>query len=412
MAGIIGTIWAKLFGKKGQAKSSNLQTINLFSPNFSSEAKAEMNATFISAVNAHARHLSKIQPRAYLNDEPAQSRKYLDRILGLAPNYLMNAPRFWKAVATSYFMDNLSILWLEWDYSSWKEPLKGIWPLDTSLNSLQIATDDSGRVVVKFIINGKTEYEWLENLVVLQREANISDLFKGRSKAIDQSIQVLQTSYEGLELSVKTSQFIRFLVLSQTNLSDENVQKRQDEVSKRIFGNKSGIAYFPNAEKVQEVTSNGKWPLAPELDSIKSDIYSYLSITPEIVKGKYTEDEWQAYYESALEPFCAELAAELTTKIFNQTEISLGNRIRIITDPLQTASIRTRISIATAMQKLPMVVPNNIARLLYQPEIEGGDKPQASLNFVKGTEQSKYQTGDPGEDEPTKEEDPNADTNK
>lgn len=81
-------------------------------------------------------------------------------------------------------------------------------------------------------------------------------------------------------------------------------------------------------------------------------------------------------------------------------------------DPLQTASMATRIKIATAMMSLPVVVPNNIARLLYQPIYEGGDEPQSSLNWVKAKDQSKYQTGDEesvNEEEPKpKEEKPDA----
>ena len=201
------------------------------------------------------------------------------------------------------------------------------------------------------------------------------------------------------------SQYIRFIIKSATNLSDQVLEERQKKASEQIYKNKDGVIYLSGADEIKEVTSNGKWPQAIELENIKKDIYAYLGITPEIVMGKFSEDEWQAYHESSIEPFCTELAQELTRKLYTKSEIERGNLIKVDMDPLQTASMGTRIKIANAMMTLPVVVPNNIARLLYQPTYIGGDEPQASLNWVKSKDQSKYQTGEE-EDKPPKEEDP------
>ena len=38
-----------------------------------------------------------------------------------------------------------------------------------------------------------------------------------------------------------------------------------------------------------------------------------------------------------------------------------------------------------------MVVPNVICQLLYLPEQEGGDKPQASLAWVQSDKKNEYQ---------------------
>lgn len=406
--GAIGNLFNSLFGRKKAKPSGNkLTNLNIFSPSFNSEAKAELNSTFVSAVNAHARHLSKIQPKCYLKDGPADSRKYMDRILSLSPNPVQNGAQFWKAIAKSYYYNNLVMIYPIWDYSIYKEPLRELWPIDTVDNNVQIATTPEGKVAVRFFINGKEYYDLVENLIILQRETDVSQIFTGRSKAIDATLKVLQTSYEGLDQAVRMSQYIRFIIMSSTNLSDTVIEERQKKASERIYNNKDGITYLSGGDELKEVTSNGKWPLSPELANFKNDIHEYLGITPEIVKGKFSEDEWQAYQESSIEPFCIELEQELTRKLFSAQEIERGNSIRVDMDPLQTASMATRIKIATAMMSLPVVVPNNIARLLYQPTYEGGDEPQSSLNWVKAKDQSKYQTGDE-ESADTEEEKPTA----
>lgn len=401
----ISNLWDKWFGKKTTKSPSDFTPIGWFGNPLASEANAEANATFMSCVNAHARFASKIKPEIYLKDEADTNRKYLNYLLQLKPNRAMNAPTFWKTVATNYFLDNIVICWLEYDYTNINEPLRGIWPLDISGNQVAIATSQDGRVALSFVINGSTHYVWEEEVLILRREVQLNDLFGGRSPAIDSTLRVLETSYSGLEKAIKSSQFIRFLVNSGTNVSDDNLKKRQEYYQKLFFEGGSGIVPLSGADKVTEVQSNGKWPLAPELASLKEDIYQYQGITSKIVTGSYNEDEYQSYYESSLEPFIVEVESELENKIFSKMELDHGNRIRIDANPLQTATLGTRIKIATAMMSLPVVVPNDIARLLYQPLIDGGDEPQASLNFVKGNEQSQYQTGQP--DKQPKEDDPN-----
>lgn len=397
--GVIANLWKKWFGGKSTG-NQKFSTVSLFNPVFSSEVRAEMNATFISAVNAHARHLSKINLQVFRGEDAITSKKSLERILNLEPNPLMNAPAFWKAVARSYFLDNYIIMWLDWDYSNWKEPLRGIWPLDVSRNSLEVALDESGRVVIKFNIGGQVNYAFEDDLVILQRENNIADLFKGRSKAIDESLNVIQTSYQGLDQAIKASQFIRFIVRAPSNISPDMVKARQEEFAKQMFEDNKGIVYVSGGDDLKEVTSNGKWPLSAELQSFKNDIYEYLGVTPDIVKGKYNEDEWQSYYESTLEPFITELAAELTRKLFTREEQNRGNHIRVVADPLQTASLKTRVGIAEVIVKLPMVVPNNVLALLYQKGYDGGEKPQASLNWVDQDKKNKYQGLSPKDENP------------
>ena len=151
-------------------------------------------------------------------------------------------------------------------------------------------------------------------------------------------------------------------------------------------------------DKIQEVTSNGKYPLSPELESLKKDIYEYMAVTSKIVQGDYNEDEFQAYWESALEPLANELAIALTTKLFSRREISQGNAIHIQSDRIQTASLKTRLSMANLLRQLPIVVENDILNLLYLKPVEGGDEPQVNLSFIKQKDQSQYQVG--GEDNP------------
>lgn len=391
--GLFGNIFNKLKGKKpenGGTPTSKIQALNVFSPNFSNEAKAEFNATFVAAVNAHANFISKIKPVVYLKDTPAENRTGLNKIISLKPNPLMNAAQFYKAIAKSYFQDNLVLIWPEFEINklTGRRELKNLWPLD--IDSVTTAVSNDGRTVLEFTVGGKKYYEFIENLIVLQREYDISQLFKGKNEALKFTLKSIQTAYEGIEQAIKMSQYIRFIIRSTTLLNEEALKARQKEFAERLLG-QDGVLYVSGSEDIKEVNSNGKWLPSAELAELKNDVYEYLGITRAIVQGDYSEDKWQAYYERSIEPLTVELGQEFTLKLFSEDEINRGNNIRVITNPLQTASLQTRIKIAEAYEKLPMVVPNVICQLLYLPEQEGGDKPQASLAWVQSDKKNEYQ---------------------
>lgn len=78
--------------------------------------------------------------------------------------------------------------------------------------------------------------------------------------------------------------------------------------------------YIPlNVNNVQIDTS--------QLEVVKKKIYDYLGINENIINGNYDETQWQAFYESTIEPFAIQLSSELTEKIFSEREQAFSNRI-------------------------------------------------------------------------------------
>src|SRR5690554_4456893 len=112
----MGRLTNWLLGKKKGLQVTDIDKIDIFVPIFSGKYDPELNTTYVSICNAHARHLSKIKPKVFLKEEPAKHKEYLNRILSLRPNPLMTASKMWEIVARDYYMTNTAILFLEWDY--------------------------------------------------------------------------------------------------------------------------------------------------------------------------------------------------------------------------------------------------------------------------------------------------------
>ena len=61
--------------------------------------------------------------------------------------------------------------------------------------------------------------------------------------------------------------------------------------------------------------------------------------------------------------------------------------------------MQTRINLLNATRETGELTPNERRELMGYPPIEGGDERLVSLNYVKAKDQSKYQTGEEGEEE-------------
>lgn len=391
--GLIGDFINKIKGKNKDLNKNTTDLLTLFSPYFSGGQSPELNTTFVAGVNTNAKHISRARVMCRQGDNIAKDKGYLNRLLEIAPNPLMTAPVFWKAMATNYYMNNLALAYIEWNYSDYKEPIKAIYPLDYEKNSLEFRVSPKGEMFISFLLGGRKHTASLEDLIVLTREVSPETLpFGQRSVAINTVLKVIQANYEGIEQSIRTSAFIRFLVTSTTPLSDLVKKEKAEYFANTYLGkDSSGVVYIDQAQQVTQVNSTGTYAKHEETKDLKNDILMYLGINEKIIKAEYNEEEWQAYHESIIEPFFNEVEAEFSQKLLTKEELENDYRMRVETSKLHSASMKTRKEIALAYMTLPVYKPNTVCDLLYLPRLLEGDKEFSNLNYVNAGIQDEYQ---------------------
>lgn len=383
-----------LFGKNKSIEVSNTSIENLFTPYFTGNYDPELNTTYTSICDAHARHLSKLKPKVFYKDEPSNNKKRLNELLTLRMNPHMSASTAIEMIAREYFMTGTSLVYIERDYTNLSENIVGFWPLDPDKNSLQ-TMKKNGRLLIRFVLDGKTRTIGEEDLLILVRNAKPSSFFGQMSKSIDTVLKVIQTQYEGIDQAIRVSAFVRFLISGSTVLKPEiKKQKAKDFAEAYLGADSTGVAFVDNAEKIIPVNSKPFVADEKQMEHFKKEIYSYLGANEKILTASFTENEWQAYYESSLEPFVVKLLDELNYKILTPNERASGNKVKADVNPIQTASFQTRINIANVMLKLPVVKPNQIADLLYLPRLENGDKEFGFLNYTDADKMDEYQDVD------------------
>lgn len=388
------SLFSFLFKKKGgnsSAKSAAFGATPIWSPFFSQDSTPELNITFMNCVRTNATNFGKIMPKCFVKDQEVSGKAYLNRILQYKPNPRINGPKFWRAVGRSYFYNNLAIIFPEWDFTKPNEPLKALWPIDLKGNAVQFVITKDGSIAVHFYLNGADIYEWLDDLIVLERDVDVTGDFNGLSPDLDQSLAVLKTFGEGAINAILSAFFVQYICSISTNVDPEVLKARQKDMDALWFDGKSRVIFVNGGDKLERIEPKASVPMSDTIETFKKDVYQYEGTNEKIVNRAYDEDDWQAYFEGTMEPLCQEVSAELTNKLLSEYEFFKGNKIEVITDPLQTASLARRAQFAQILGNQAVVIPNELRRLLYLPPIPDGDKPQTNLNYVHSDKQDQYQ---------------------
>jgi len=384
---IFSTIFSSKKNKEIKVTTSKL--VNLFAPYFSSVVDPKLNETFMSAVDTHALHISKIKPSVFLNN--VKSKLYMNRILTLKPNPVMEAGAFWEKVARLYWTEWNVFIYIDWDLSRPSEPLRSLWILDTT-NVETSVNKQTNEFYLKFQLNDKTIITSLDNVIHIARQVGTSEIFGEKSSAINTVLSVINTNYTGIENAIKTSAFLRFVINSTTSMTAAKRKTKAAEFAEAYLGpTATGVAYMDASSNLVQIKSEARYSNAEEMKFFENKIYNYLHISENIIKGDFSENQWQSYYETAIEPFANKLCNELNYKLFTTREYDVGNRIKIATDELQVMSITSKINLIDKTKEIGLYTINEFRELFNLNPVPGGDERIVSLNYISASMADDYQ---------------------
>ena len=133
---------------------------------------------------------------------------------------------------------------------------------------------------------------------------------------------------------------------------------------------------------------------ADQLSYVKNAIYDYFGVNENIVQNKFDENQWNAFYEGAIEPIAIQMSQCFTNLLFTENERNFGNKITFEANRLQYASNTTKISIVEKLAPLGVLRKNAILEIFNMAPLpdEEGNKVIQSLNWINAEKADEYQT--------------------
>lgn len=400
----IRNMFSRIFGKQKQPSQNltQMRMLNGYSNEYTPfNGAAYDNATVRSCVDTIARHASKLNPRHIVKKEGKVMRVLDDKLnylLSVQPNQLMTSAEFIEKIVNQYYTTNNLFVFIQRDM---KADVVALWPLDFSQVSLY--EDNRNVIYVKFTFGiGLQMTVPYEDIIHIRRHYNRDEMFGDpEAKMLQEDLTLLKSVKTAIVNVVKNYGRLRGIVKFMQTLRPEDMKRHFEEFVNNFVSdvkNGSGIAPMDNTSDYKELHVDNTTFDAAQMQLARDNIYKYFGVSEKLINGTYDESEFIAFYESVIEPLAVKLSQAFTVAMFTKKEQGHGNEIMFETNRLNYISVASKINIAKQLLPAGILTINDARELFGYAPVPDGDERIVSLNYIKASDQSKYQTGKEGED--------------
>lgn len=318
----------------------------------------------------------KVNPEAYM------------KFLLEEPNPFMTGQMLQEKMATQLELNNNAFALIvrdEFGYPTEIYPIPAV--------SVEAIYDNQMNLHLKFLFrNGQTSTFKYTDIIHLRQDFNENDIFgDSPAPALAQLMEIVSTTDQGIVKAIKNSSVIQWLLKFSNSLRPEDLKKQAEQFAQNYLSIEStsvGVAATDSKGEAIRVEPKDYVPNATQMDKTTQRIYSFFNTNEKIVQSKFTEDEWNSYFEAEVEPEAIQWGGEYSRKLFSRRERGFGNSIYFEASNLQCASLKTKLDLMQMVDR-GALTPNEWRATMNLPPLEGGDKAvrrldTAVVNQIKG----------------------------
>lgn len=392
----IRNLYQSVFGKSALPTIKNSTVFELLNQSFGSYSSFNGNlydeATVRSCIHAIAINCSKLKPQHRKGKKVVDSK--LNRMLWLRPNQYMNSCDFIYKVVTQLYCTNNAFIYRNYDRMG---QITGLYPINYSNLDL---VDCQGEMYVRFnFLGGKKIVIPYSELIHLRRHFNENDIFgSAQNETLRAPIDVLHTINQGIINTIQLSAGLRGLLKFKAVTPNEKQAKIKKEFvdSYLNINNADGFAAIDPSVDFQELKLSPQSADDKQTAIARENVYRFFNISEEIVRSKYNEEQYNAFYSSVIEPIATQLSLEFTYKVFTDKEVGHGNEVIFSAERMTFASNATKADVIAKLMPLGIFSINQACEIMEMPKIseEFADKHIISLNYVNASKADQYQKVD------------------
>lgn len=356
--------------------------------------------TVRAIVDCIASHAAKSEAMHVIVDKDGRVKEIkrnspYTKLLNQQPNPLMSGFDMKYKLVAQLETKNTALCYIRWE----KALPSAMIPINYS--TAEVMPIEGGGYALEFAdpTNGQTYTINLEDIVVLRKHYSEGEVFGDSNGPVYNTLDMVKASDEGFMEALSVSNKVRgILVQKKAMLAPGDVQKSTDDFAERFqkAARKGGIVGVDSMEQYTPLNVTTWAANSAQMKEIRLNLMRYWRVSEEILTSNFNEGQWQAFYESVIEPLLILLGQAFTNVCFTKTERDHGNRIIFSSSALLNASTQTKVTLIQAVKEIGMFSRNEMREMFGYHPIEGGDEYIFSLNYIKGSDMTKYQTGEEG----------------
>lgn len=386
------------FGKKKQYQNlmkTQLQMLNSYNAQFTTLGTDTYDSKVArECIDRIATHCAKLIPKHIQSSVSNNIQGDINYLLNMQPNPIMTRFDFIYKTISMLYTDCNAFIFVARDETGF---ITGFYPV--LAQAYILLQNDEGIPLLQFqFINGKYYTLPYVELIHLRLFYNKHDIFGTNNSVLRTDLETAHTASEGIKNAIKTSNNLKGILKFTNAMLKEKDIKASKEAFVRDFlnlENESGIAAVDGKADFEAINLKPITLDKAQLEQVNNNIFDYFGVSESIVRNKFTEEEWNAFYEGVVEARAMQMSDAFTIKIFNKQSIKKGHRIVFTTNRLQYASLSNKITLLKEAGALGLLTKDEGREIIELPALGGeeGAKIIQSLNNIDSKIANKYQGG-------------------
>lgn len=397
----------KIF-KKSPKNTRYAPTMNGYSPLFPQFGTNIYASDVVQqALKCIADEMKKLSPQhiRYIGNDPTPIRSTVQDVLD-EPNLLMTSAEFIEKVTYLLLMNyNAFIVPI---YRTWTDENTGVerryyealFPILP--NQVNFIEDASGRLFVEFFFNnGYNTTIPYDDVIHIRYNYSVNQYMGGSYNgapdhtALIETLNLNKQLMQGIAKAMNASYAINGIVKINTLIDKEATEKAINDFNEMLRTSTSGFVPVDLKSEIQPFERKIQIVDEPTLKFVDEKILRSWGISLAILRGDYTKEQYEAFYQRCLEPLVKSFSQAFTKKLFTDREKAFGNRIEFYPEDLIFMTMTQKIEMVNLLSPTGALFENEkrtIFGMRPLPELEG--MRYMSLNWVNADKAEQYQLGD------------------
>ena len=343
--------------KPKNAKFDMSVTMKGYEPSFTSFGKSVLYSDLIlSAMRMKARFFGKLEPR-HVRIKDGKNATITDSSVARLMRTPNDFQTMYDFLTQAFFMrevyDNCYIYPDYYISNAGQRIYKGMYVLIPNMTPL-VFEDESGKLFIQFqFVNPSREVVFpLEDIVIWRSNMEDNQFIGGGRFASNANADLLNTleAYHSIKESVAEASklgcyFDGIVKVNAYSADTDKAQAIRNQFIKDLQANKGGIAVLDNGAEYQEISRQLKFVDAQTMKEIKENVLIHTGVTIEMLEGKMTTQDKEAFYENFIEPSAISLGQALSKCFFSQWQTSYGDQIILYPNKVQLMATSEIVSI-------------------------------------------------------------------
>ena len=350
--------------------------------------------------------IKKLNPThvRYKDSDPIPVKSTIQDVLD-NPNPLMTTTDFLEKVAYLLLLNSNAFIipvyytWIDENTGAERRYYEALYPVKpTQVDFIQDASD---RMFVKFLfMNGETTTIPYDDVIHLRYKFSVNEFMGGNEigepdyQGLLQTLQLNDQLLKGIAKAMNASYAVNGVVKYNTLIDNGKTERALQELTQRLQNNESGFlpldikADFTPIERKSEIVDTDA------LKFVDSKILRTWGIPECILNGDYTKEQFEAFYQAAIEDKVKTFSQAFTKSLFTKREKAFGNRIEFYPKDLIFMTVSQTLEMINSLAPTGAIFENEkrvFLGLRPLPELEG--KRYMSLNWIEADKASQYQVG-------------------